>query len=322
MKILSGLSPMAGFTDMPFRVICSELGADYSVSEMVSAAAVCFHDKKTFELAEISPNEAPCAIQIFGHDPSQMAYAAEYILEKGLYGVKPIAIDINMGCPVKKIVSSGDGSALMRTPTLAKEVTTAVEKVTSKYNVPLWVKIRSGWDKNSINAPYFAALLADCGVSRITVHGRTREQMYAPYSDNGIIRDVRKVVPSEIEIIGNGDINSFADAVRMVSETGCDGVAVGRASLGNPWLFRELSTGEKYSATPLERVEMALRLTSDIVKRKGEVPGVREARGRAAHLIRGLRNSSRVRDELNHAESFADFEYILKKFAETNNEKN
>lgn len=315
MKILAGLSPMAGFTDMPFRVICTELGVDYTVSEMISAAAICFHDKKTFELAEISPLEAPCAIQIFGHDPAQMAYAADYILSNMTSSRKPAAIDINMGCPVRKIVTSGDGSALMRTPDTAQKVTKAVEAVTSKYNVPLWVKIRSGWDKDSVNAPEFAQMLADCGVSRITVHGRTREQMYAPSSDNGIIAKVRKAVPREITVIGNGDVNSYEDACRMIKETECDGVAVGRASLGNPWIFKELSLGEKIEVTTEDRINMALRLTSDIVKRKGELQGVREARGRAAYLIRGIRNSSRVRDELNHAESFEAFKNILLEFS-------
>jgi len=301
---------MAGFTDMPFRVICSELGADYLVSEMISAAAVCFHDKKTFELARVDEREAPCALQIFGHDPAQMAYAADWLLNNP-NGNRPVAIDINMGCPVKKIVSSGDGSALMRTPDLAKKVVNSVRGVTEKHDIPLWVKIRAGWDKDSINAASFAPMLADCGVSRITVHGRTREQMYAPSSDNNIIRLVREATPSHVEIIGNGDICTYNDAVRMVNETGCDGVAVGRAALGNPWIFRELSEGKSVETDIHSRIMMAVRLTEDVVALKGEVPGVREARGRAAHFIRGIRGSAAIRDALNHAETLSCFKEVL-----------
>ncbi len=301
---------MAGFTDLPFRIICSELGADYTVSEMISAAAVCFQDKKTFELARIDEREAPCALQIFGHDPSQMAYAADNLLSSPS-GQSPIAIDINMGCPVKKIVTSGDGSAMMRTPDIAKNVVTAVREITEKHSIPLWVKIRAGWDKYSINAPSFAAMLAECGVSRITVHGRTREQMYAPSSDNNIIRRVREAVPSHVEVIGNGDVCTYDDAVRMINETGCDGVAVGRAALGNPWIFRELSEGKSIVPDIRSRIMMAVRLAEDVVAVKGEVPGVREARGRAAHFIRGIRGSAAIRDALNHAETLSRFKEVL-----------
>ena len=311
MKIISVLSPMAGFTDVTFRQICTEFGADFTVTEMISAAAVCFKDKKTFELAEISSTEAPCALQLFGHDPSQMAYAAEYLLSDEVKGVKPIAIDINMGCPVRKIVSSGDGSALMRTPDIAEKVVKAVHDVTANYNVQLWVKIRSGWDRDSINAPEFAAMLAGCGVSRITVHGRTRDQMYAPSSDNRIIGKVRKNVPDAVEVIGNGDITCYNDAVRMLEETGCDGVAVGRAACGNPWIFRELKEGCEIHATRAEKIALAVRLAAALVERKGEIPGIRESRGRAAHFIKGIRGSSKIRDELNHAENLESFKSII-----------
>ena len=302
---------MAGFTDMPFRIICSDLGADFTVSEMISAAAVCFRDKKTFELAKISPLEAPCALQIFGHDPAQMAYAAEFLITSA-EGIRPCAIDINMGCPVRKIVTSGDGSALMKDPTLAYEVARSVYNVTSKYNVPLWVKIRAGWDKDSINAPYVAQVLADAGASRITVHGRTREQMYAPYSDNAVIRAVREVLPDHVTLIGNGDITSLEDAVRMINETGCDGVAVGRAACGDPWIFRDLKTGEKTPVTLAERVELALHLTREVIALKGEFTGIRESRGRAAHFIKGIRGSAQVRDALNKCETYEEFERVLR----------
>ncbi len=311
MKIYSSLAPMAGFTDMPFRIICSELGADHTVSEMISAVAICYKDKKTAGLSKISPDEAPCALQLFGHDPSQMAYAAEALICNES-GVKPYAIDINMGCPVRKIVTSGDGSALMKTPAVAEAVVRRVYEVTSKYSVPLWVKIRAGWNKDSINAPEFAKMLAACGVSMITVHGRTRDQMYAPSSDNGVIRRVREAVPEEISVIGNGDVASYDDALRMIRETGCNGVAVGRAALGDPWIFKALSDGVAFKVTTADRIAMALRLTEDIVKLKGESCGIREARGRAAHFIRGIRGSSAVRDALNRAVTFDEFASVLK----------
>ena len=320
MKILAGLSPMAGFTDMPFRVICTELGVDYTVSEMISAAAICFHDKKTFELAEISPLEAPCAIQIFGHDPAQMAYAADYILSNMTSSRKPAAIDINMGCPVRKIVTSGDGSALMRTPDTAQKVTKAVEAVTSKYNVPLWVKIRSGWDKDSLNAPEFAQMLADCGVSRITVHGRTREQMYAPSSDNGIIAKVRKAVPREITVIGNGDIFTPADALAMIEQTGCDGVMIGRGALGNPWIFANIAAlldgKEQITPPPEERISVALSHVADMVADKGERVGIAEARKHLSFYVKGLRGAAELRNKLNCATTLEELRSLLNSILE------
>ncbi len=314
---------MAGFTDVPFRRICSEMGVTGTVTEMVSAAAVCFNDKKTYELATIAPDEAPCAIQIFGHDPVQMETAAERLLEYYKDKTFPSALDVNMGCPVRKIVTPGDGSALMKNPSLAASIVKALRKVTDRHGIPLTVKIRAGWDKNSINAPYFAALMADSGAETITVHGRTREQMYAPSSDNAVIKAVREAVPDNIPVVGNGDVTCAADAVRMVNETGCDGVAVGRAALGNPWIFREIAElcegRECVYPTVDERIALALRLTHDIVEELGELPGIRESRGRAAHFIKGIRGSSAVRDALNHAETVEEFTRILNSLAANSN---
>ena len=311
------LAPMAGFTDVPFRRICSEMGADGTVTEMISAAAVCYDDKKTYKLAAIDDREAPCAVQIFGHDPSMMANAAEKLLEYYNGRTKPCFVDINMGCPVKKIVTPGDGSALMKEPPLAARIVRSVREVTDRHNITLSVKIRAGWDKGSINAPYFAALMADSGAELITVHGRTREQMYSPSSDNEVVRLVREAVPDNIPVIGNGDINTAGDAVRMIDETGCNGVAVGRAALGNVWLFSEIKAvmcGKSFtSPTAEDRVKIALRLVKDVVAEKGEVQGIRESRGRAAHFIRGLRGSSAVRDALNHAETLGEFIKILER---------
>lgn len=320
LKIISSLAPMAGYTDIPFRRICSRLGADYTVTEMISAAAVCFNDDKTFILADIAPNEAPCAVQLFGHDPAQMAYAAEKLLSLYKPDAFPCAVDINMGCPVRKIVTSGDGSALMKDPALASEIVKTVSSVTEKYGIPLWVKIRAGWDQNRINAPYFAALMADSGASRITVHGRTREQMYAPSSDNAVIRAVRETLPSDIQLIGNGDVTCVAEAVRMMEETGCDGVAVGRAAMGDPWIFKAIDAVNKgltyVEPTLKEKIQLALELISDVVALKGESVGIRESRGRAAHFIKGLRGSASVRDALNHAETYEEFAQILRGLAD------
>ena len=217
---------------------------------------------------------------------------------------------------MKKIVTSGDGSALMKSPEVAEAVVRAVHKITERYSVPLWVKIRAGWNSGSINAPEFAKMLVYCGTSLITVHGRTREQMYMPSSDNGVIRRVREAVPDDIPVIGNGDVCSYADAVRMINETGCDGVAVGRAALGDPWIFKSMAEGAEYSASVEERINMALRLTRDIVYLKGEVCGIRESRGRAAHFIRGIRGSAAVRERLNRAVSLGEFSDILNELKE------
>ena len=315
-----GLAPMAGFTDEIFRLMCAEGGADFCVTEMISAAALCYRDEKTPRLAERRRGEAPCAVQIFGHDPVQMAEAAEIILDEigpadGV-GTPPAAIEINMGCPVKKIVKSGDGSALMRDVKLASEVAGAVADVTSPRGVPLWVKIRAGWDKNSVNAPEFAVAMADAGASRITVHGRTRDQMYAPSSDNGVIRRVRETLAPSVEVFGNGDVTSGEDAARMIDETGCDGILVGRAALGDPWIFREikdfLHTGGTGSPPAKEdRIGAALRLMRELCEKKGEIVGVRESRARVGHLIRGVRGSAAARRLINHAVTAAEFEKTL-----------
>lgn len=321
MKITAGLAPMAGFSDIPFRLLCHSLGADYAVTEMISAAAVCFNNEKTLTLSEISSREGPCALQLFGHDAETVSNAIHILLGRTCEeeSVRPAAVEINMGCPVKKIVSSGDGSALMKSPELAGRIVKFARDATSVYKIPLWVKIRAGWDKNSINAPYFAALMADQGAERITVHGRTRELMYAPSSDNAVIQAVRKAVPDSIEVFGNGDICSAADAVKMIDQTECDGVLVGRAALGDPWIFSELKAfgdGREYAYPSVdERVDAAVELTRAIVDRNGENYGIRMARGRAAHFIKGIRGSANVRDMLNHASSFDEFESILRRLA-------
>ena len=312
------LAPMAGMTDAPMRRLCFSLGADMAVTEMVSATAVCRKDLKTGALSSIAEGEGDVALQLFGHDPATVAEAAVMAAEGEIVGASfahpPAAIDINMGCPVKKIVSSGDGSALMRDVKLAKEIVRRASDALSRYGIPLTVKIRSGWDKNSINAPSFAAEMAEAGADAVTVHARTREQMYAPCADISVIKAVKDLLP-DFTVIGNGDITSAADAIRMREYTGCDGVMIGRAALGDPWIFSEIKAaaagGDLTPPDRRERVDTALRLIREIVAEKGEFVGVREARGRAAHFIKGMRGAPQVRNMINRAETYAEIEKIL-----------
>lgn len=314
MKIKASLAPMAGYTDSVFRQIAQNLGTAYTVSEMISSLALVHGDTKTAALAEIGENEKNTVLQIFGHDPAAMAEAAEILLSRDFPGCSykspPAGIDINMGCPVKKITSSGDGSALMKNPDTAAKITEACAAVCRKYSVPLSVKLRLGWDEKSINAPEFAKLLAESGADKLTLHTRTRELMYAPSARPEFCLKVREAVPENVVLVGNGDISSLTDAEKYLS-LGCSEVAVGRAALGNPWLFTELSTGEKYIPDTDEVIDLAVEFTHRVVKLKGEYTGVREARGRAAHFIKGMRGSAGVRDKLNHAETEAEFAEIL-----------
>ncbi len=314
----TGLAPMAGATDCAMRLLCTRMGADYSVSEMVSAKALCYKDKKTAVLTKTAEGEAPVSIQLFGHEPDVMAEAAVMIAQGSFdgcsYAAAPVAIDVNMGCPVKKIVSSGDGSALMRNRPLAAEIVRRMVYALEKYNMPVTVKIRSGWDKNSINAPEFAKALVDAGASAVTVHARTREQMYAPSADISVIGEVKKALGDAV-VIGNGDICSPEDAFRMMNETGCDGVMIGRAALGDPWIFSQIravrNNEEPVYPTAQDRISLALELASAIVSDKGEEIGVREARGRCAHFIKGLPGSAAVRDGINHCTTLNEIENIL-----------
>ena len=309
---------MAGATDASMRRLCFSLGADGAVTEMISAKAVCYGDAKTGSLASITEGEGDVALQLFGHEPEVVAEAATRVAEGELPGASfahtPVAIDINMGCPVKKIVSSGDGSALMKDPALAAKIVRKTADALSKYGVPLTVKIRSGWDAGSINAPYFASLMVESGASAVTVHARTREQMYRPFADREVIRAVKEALPN-VPVIGNGDVECAEDAAKLMEYTGCDGVMIGRAALGDPWIFSAIKCAGEGSTfvppTKRERVETALRLIRDIIEEKGEYVGVREARGRAAHFIKGLRGAPGVRDRINRAETYSEIEKIL-----------
>jgi len=315
-EIITSLAPMAGYTDAPFRRICSEMGADYVVSEMISAMAMVMGDKKTADLAKIHPGEAPVVLQIFGHDPAVMAKAADLLLTGNYpgcsYAAPPAGIDINMGCPVKKITSNGEGSALMKNIPLAREITAAVAETCAKHNVPLTVKHRLGWDDSSICAAQFASEMAAAGASKITLHTRTREQMYAPYADpEACIPVAEALAPLNVPLSGNGDIESLADAQRYLA-CGCREVSVGRAALGNPWLFKQMKHPDTFTPPSLDEIlALVARFVTELVQEKGEVVGIRESRGRAAYFIRGMRGSAKIRDQLNHCDTLRDFLTVL-----------
>lgn len=314
--LTSSLAPMAGFTDSAFRKICARFGASYCVSEMISAMAMVMNDRKTAELARIDDDEAPVILQIFGHDPSVMAHATATLLDGKFSGCKyatsPAGIDINMGCPVKKIVTSGDGSALMKNIDLARRIISSVYAECAKRGIPLSVKFRLGWDSESIAAPEFAVAAASEGASRITLHTRTREQMYSPSADPSRIVDVVNALESaglrkKVILVGNGDVCSCDDAEKYIS-FGCDEVAIGRAALGNPWLFSELSSPDAFISPTLEEIKsLIIEFVTSVVAMKGESVGIRESRGRAAHFIKGIRGSAALRDRLNKCVTLEEF---------------
>ena len=311
------LAPMAGITDYAFRTVAREQGADLCVSEMISAKAVHYKDEKTATLARIYENDTPLGIQIFGSDPDIMAECAE-LISNGTYAhakstLTPAYIDINMGCPVKKIVSNGEGSALLKSPTLCGEIVKACVNAT---DLPVTVKIRAGWDKNSINATEVAKICEANGASAITIHGRTREQMYEPYANWDIIRDVKNAV--SIPVIGNGDIFSGADAIRMLDETGVNSIMVGRGALGNPFIFAEIKAhleGKSYTPpTIFEKLQVAREQVALMIKDKGEEVAILEARKHLAWYIKGERSCTGVKVAINKASTLAELDAILNDF--------
>ena len=307
------LAPMAGYSDRAMRKVCHECGCEYFVSEMVSAKAVCFGDKKTHHLARILDDEGPTSVQIFGKEPDIMARAAE-ILQRGEEGGRaPVAIDINMGCPVNKIFSNGEGSALMADPDLIYRI---VKEVKSNIDIPCSVKIRAGIDRERRNAVECALAIEEGGADMITVHGRTRVEMYSGKSDRNIIREVKEKV--KIPVVANGDIKDAGSAEEMLLATGADGLMIGRASVGNPFLFEEIRSsldGKAYTPpTVTQKAETALRQLRYAIAEKGENLAVREARKQIALYLRSFRGSARLRAEINTALSYAEVERAIYSF--------
>lgn len=303
------LAPMAGVTDLAFRTICRRMGAGYTVTEMVSAKALCYQDKKSIPLMELAPGERPAAVQLFGSDPGCMEEAAAIVVEKA----HPDIIDINMGCPVPKVVKSGDGSALMRDPALAAQVAQAV--IRGARGVPVTVKLRAGWDKGSINCVDVALALQEAGVSAVAVHGRTRTQMYAGRADWNVIRSVKAAL--DIPVMANGDIFSGEDAAHILRYTGADIAMVGRGVFGNPWIFRDaLATlaGQPLPPPPTlqERCDTAMTQFHLAMANKGEKIACLEARRHYAWYLKGIPHSGYWKAELCKAQTMADLERCTK----------
>ncbi|MBP3322214.1 MAG: tRNA dihydrouridine synthase DusB [Clostridia bacterium] len=308
------LAPMAGATDYAFRKLCIKWGADYTVSEMVSAKALCYKDAKTAVLARIRREEHPIAIQIFGSDPETMARAAKMLATGDYKGcvseITPVAIDINMGCPVHKIVSNGEGSALMKDPIRAYEIMCAVKEGSP---IPVTVKIRAGFDKNHICAPQYAEMAERAGLAAVCIHGRTREQMYTPPVDLDVIKDT--VAAVSIPVIGNGEIMSVDDALKMKDYTGCSSLMIARGALGNPFLFAQIKDaleGKEIREIGYgERIRTAMSHLDLLIADKGQRTGLLEARKHIAWYIKGMPGAPAIRDRVNRIEDYESMRAIL-----------
>ena len=303
------LAPMAGVSDRAYRELCVRFGAAYCVSEMVSSKALSFNSKKSEELMEISDLERPCGIQIFGDDPKCMADAAKHALEN-----KPDIIDINMGCPAPKISSNGSGSALMKNPRLCGEIVKAVTAVT---DIPVTVKIRKGWDDDSVNAVEVAKICESAGAAAITVHGRTRQQYYKPPVDYDIIKAVRESV--SVPVIANGDIDSAERAKEVMDITGCDLVMIGRATLGNPWIFSQINTylenpNVKIHTPDLEeRLGLMIEHIGKMVEYKGEHMAMLQARKLVVGYFKGMKGAAALRNEAGKIKTLDDLYELRQK---------
>ena len=306
------LAPMAGVTDLPFRILCKEMGCGLVYSEMVSAKGILYDNKNTTELLEIDPKERPVAVQLFGSDPEILGAMAKKIEQ---YPID--IIDVNMGCPAPKIVKNGEGSCLMKTPELVGRIVKSLVESQSK---PVTIKFRKGFDDDHVNAVEIAKIAEANGASAVAVHGRTREQYYSGKADWDIIKQVKEAV--NIPVIGNGDVFTPQDAKNLLEHTGCDAIMVGRGAQGNPWIFKRilhyLQTGELLpEPTTEERVEKALRHAQMLIDYKGEYIGVREMRKHMAWYMKGMPGAAELRGKLNYAENMAELEALLRGYLES-----
>ena len=302
----AALAPMASVADRSYRLLCRDYGAVYTVSEMISSKGLCYGDNGTAELCS-TDGESPYALQLFGEEASYMGAAARILCEK----YHPQITDINMGCPVRKIVSSGSGSKLMTTPKLASDI---VKAVVSHSDCPVTVKIRKGWDDSTVNAVEFACLMEESGASAITVHGRTSRQMYHGYSDMDIIRQVKQAV--KIPVIGNGDVATAEDCARMYEYTGCDLVMIGRGSYGRPWIFKQvrdyLDGRAVVEPDDDERLDILRRHVMMIVHEQGESVGIRQSRKFAAWYLKGMKSAARLRNMCSTLETVDDLDALIR----------
>ena len=304
------LAPMAGITDLPFRLICRRLGCGMTVSEMVSAKGLLYKNVKTTEMLRIDDGERPTAIQLFGSVPEELAEAARMVEASGAD-----MIDFNMGCPVPKIVNNGDGSALMKQPQLAHDILAAMVKAVK---IPVTVKFRAGWDDSSRNAVEIAKAVEAAGVSAVAVHGRTRQQFYEGKADWGIIAEVKQAV--KVPVFGNGDIFTVEDGLRMLAETGVDGLMIGRGADGNPWIFRELAAvlrGEERPAAPSlqERLAQAAEHLDMLIDYKGEHISVKEMRRHISAYLKGLPHAAEFRGRFHKVDTREQFMELLAEYA-------
>lgn len=311
-NIYAILAPMAGFTDLPFRIVCEEYGCDFTFTEMINAKALCYHDEKTTKMLDVSGQKKYVGVQIFGSDVKYMGEAVKIINELGRFS----HIDINMGCPAPKIVKNGDGSALMKNPTLASKI---VQEAKKNSDIPVTVKIRKGFDDNNINAVEFAKLLEQSGADAITVHGRTTRQYYSGVADWDIIRDVKNAV--KIPVIGNGDVKSPEDAKRMIDYTNCDSVLIARAAQGNPFLFAQINDffeNGTYDEIPdSKRVQIALKHYKLSMENFEISVAVREMRKQINCYLKGIKNSCAVKNQINMQNDYEKVIEMLETFVES-----
>ena len=305
------LSPMAGVTDLPLRTICKEKGCGMLYTEMINAKALCYDDENTKKMLNLEDDGHPVAVQIFGSDPEYMGKAAS-IMNQYTNDI----LDINMGCPAPKVIKNGDGSALMRNPKLAAEILTAVVKNSKK---PVTLKIRKGWDDNSVNALEIAKIAEECGISALAIHGRTREQFYSGKADWDIIAEIKQSI--NIPVIGNGDVFDVQDAVNMLEKTKCDAIMIGRGSQGNPWIFNRINhymnTGEVLPEPTLEeKISTAIKHMNLAVAEHGEYVAVREMRKHIGWYLKGLKNSAKYRDQINKITDYKEVISMLEEYVQ------